>query len=378
MLYACTMVGVTIHRLQNDERFFNPYDYMCTIIAFDKAAHADDAAKARVGSAILAELRQNPKVEKAMISTEIYNTETYQWGSSMKFWIDGAGYADEDHAPHAMFRVVSSGYFDAEGVPILAGRDFTEEDDTNHPLVAAVTDVFAEKYFGTRDALGKQFRVWGANGPAYTVVAVVPDIYNSNARPGLISGFFIPFKTAPWSQIPLMIKAHGTPAEIETLVRDAVQKVDDRVITYKFMNMGEMRDYHGFAFLLKLVMTFFAAFAAGAAVMAGSGLFGIISISVQMRRRETGIRLALGASPRTAMLGLAAMGLRYVAYGMIVGVLLSQIIRHLLLGSLPLFYNGPLAYIIPLAILTGISAAAILLPAFRSAYSNPGDSLRDD
>jgi predicted permease len=370
------MVGLKIRALHTEEKFYDPNDYLCAIVSLDN--DSDENAHADTMLRLVRELESTPGIEKAGISTEVYNNSTMQWGAQTKVWIDGRAYENDDLVPQAMYRVVSPGYFKSLNVPILAGRDFTYEDDRNHQSVAAVTDTFARQEFGTTDVLGKGIRMWNGTGPLYTIVAVVPDLYNGRHDPRRLTGFFVPYASNSWSMVPVYVKGRGAPELYEKPLRAAIRKVCPHAVVTKLMNMGEMKDYHGWGLLLQLIFTFFTAFGVSALILAAAGLYGVISFSVNMRRLEMGIRLALGASPRRLAAEMARRGLAYVAVGMIVGAAVTFCLKVLLGNLHNQLFDGWQAYAFAYLAVAAISTAAVLIPALRGASVEPAAALRDE
>jgi predicted permease len=376
ILVGGLMVGMKIHELHHEEAYYDPFDYLCAIISIDE--NASEEERADLCMRLLRDLQSQPEIEAAGVSTEVFNNASMQWGCEDRVWIDGQVYESEDRIPRAMYRVVSPGYFHSLNVPILAGRDFTYEDDRKHPFVAAVTTEFALKHFGTLDVLGKGIRIWWDKGPLYTIVAVVPDLYNSKQSPGRLSGFFVPYQANPWNEIPVYIKGRAAPELYGKLLTDAVHRMHSSSAVVKMMNMGAMKDYHGWGFLLQLVFTFFMAFGISALILAASGLYGVISFSVNMRRVEMGIRLALGANPAGLAVHIARRGMLYVGVGLAAGVVLTVLMRVFFSGMMNQFYLGWEIY--PMAFLSMllISFAAVMIPASRGVVIEPADALREE
>jgi putative ABC transport system permease protein len=367
--------------LHDDEKYYNPDDYLSAQFLFDKTDHADKAQRVRTCMAILDGLRKNPEIEKVGLTTEVFGmaSNQAQWGSSVKACIEGPSYLNDNDIPSILLRVVSPGYFASINVPIISGREFSESDDANHQQVAAVTDVFARKYFGEGDAIGKRFRLWGRNGPLYTVVAVVPDIYNNRNEPDGKTGVFIPYGNIQWEGVLIYLKGRQSPMQYKQFLEDTIKSADSRLVIFRTESIRAVRDEHGWGILLKLIITYFSFFACGALVMVAGGLYGVISLSVNMRKPELGIRMALGADPFKLVGMFVAKGVVYVACGLFVGILGAIFLRYELVrvfdGRLS---DSWLSYVAALLLLLAVSAAAIFIPASKCAYIDPSKVLRDE
>lgn len=366
--------------LHDDETYFDPGDYLSAQFLFDASEHPDGKERARICMSILDELKANPEIEKVGITTEVYGKSGPQWGSGAKVCIDGVSYPSYNDLPDVLLRVVSPGYFASINVPIIRGREFEISDDAEHIQVAAVTDVFARRYFGgVEEAMGRYFRLWSQTGTPYRVIAVVPDIYNSNNTPDMKTGVFIPYTNIQWEGVVIYLKGKQSPMQYKKLLEDTIHKVDSRLVIFRTVSMRQMRDEQGWGILLKLVITYFSLFAFGALVMVAGGLYGVISLSIGLRRTELGIRLALGADPLRLVGLFVARGALYVAAGLFVGLLGTVLLRHELAG----IFDGRLtdswlAYAAVISLLLGVAAVAIGVPSSRSALVEPARVLRDE
>jgi predicted permease len=380
VLFGGAILYSKLAELHDDETYFDPGDYLSAQFLFDSSEHPDGRERARICMSILDELKASPEIEKVGITTEVYGKSGPQWGSGAKVCIEGTSYASYNDLPDVLLRVVSPGYFASINVPLLRGREFEVNDDLDHMQVAAVTDVFARKYFGGVDeAMGRYFRLWSQNGTLYRVIAVVPDIYNSNGAPDMKTGVFIPYTNIQWEGVVIYLKGQRSPMHYKKLLEDTIHKVDSRLVIFRTVSMRQMRDQQGWGVLLKFVITYFSLFAFGALVMVAGGLYGVISLSVGLRRTELGIRLALGADPWRLVGLFMVRGAVYVAAGLIVGLLGTVVLRHELAG----IFDGRLtdswlAYGVVLTVLLGVAAVAIGVPSSRSALVEPAQVLHDE
>ena len=220
--------------------------------------------------------------------------------------------------------------------------------------------------------------MWSKDGPVFTITAVVPDVYNPQGEKNMKTGVFFPYSLMTWSVIPVLIKGHGDPEQYETLLRDTIHKVNGEIVLPYCRSMGETRDYHGMCILLKMIFVFLGTCAVGALAMAVAGLFGIISFSVNLRRRETGIRLAVGASPVGLVLLMARRGLVCSVFGLLFGALGAWTLRGVMHSTMDNFYDGWYVYTIVFVSVLAVSLLAVIIPSVRSVRSEPAQILRDE
>ena len=251
---------------------------------------------------------------------------------------------DDAHNYNARMTAVSPGYAHMLGTPLLRGRMISESDTPAAPFVAVINQTLARKVFGTRDPLGKQIDLGGKDTgmiKPYTIVGVLGD-----QKDAAIGKPASPMLLLPYQQIPTTSLFY--PALLKTVVNMLVKTRGDvavapiaRAVFHEqapdyaldnFQTLSETVSQSDFTNRLGLYVT--AAFAALAALMVITGLYGVLAQLVGYRRREIGIRLALGA-PRASVLQMVLrQGAAMIAVGLVVGLVLSAISGRLLAGFL--------------------------------------------
>jgi predicted permease len=289
----------------------------------------------------------------------------------------------------ASWNRVSAGYFATVGTPLLRGREFSDRDRADSPLVALVTESFARKFFGDADPIGRRI---GQTVPEIEIVGVVADAKYQDGRRAPREMFFIPYlqETATSraraaamrvgidrSQYPqaIELQTRGSAAGLEGAVRRALAETDRRITVRSMVSMEEQvaRAFN----LDRLIARLTVAFGAVALLLACLGLYGVTAYSVARRTREIGVRMAIGASRRRVLVTILQSALVQVAAGVVIGLPITLIAGRLL-GARLFGVTGadPLAISLAVALL-GISAVgAALLPAARAASMDPVRALR--
>ena len=277
---------------------------------------------------------------------------------------------------------ITTGYFKTVGIPILQGRDFTEQDIRNAPGVVIVNESLARKFWPGTIPLGKRIRLRGhamdvESVPArsYEVVGVAKDVryHSPNGGPEPYV-YFYHEQFVTYFHLDLHVKTTGNPlAQIEP-IRKACAKVSSKFAILDPRMMGEQLDLYlseerAAAFI-------FGIFGPLALILAAIGLYGIISYSVTQRMYEFGIRMALGAQQKNILSLVLRDGMVSAVVGLAIGLpasmALSRLITARLHGLSPI---DPITYTAISVLCILVSIAAILLPA-RKAYSIPWDLLR--
>jgi putative ABC transport system permease protein len=280
--------------------------------------------------------------------------------------------------PAAGFLRVLPGYFEALGVPIVAGRDFEAGDDGRGERVTIVTEGLARRIWPGQDPIGRRLKVGPPAGePWLRVVGVVGDVAQSGLDAPPEYQTFEPLAQRPRAVMRFAVRTTGAPETLVGPVTAALRRLEPRVVVDQVATMDarigdSLRPR-------RLQATLVALFAVLAAVIAALGVYGVASWSVTQRRREIGVRSALGATPTEILRFAIAQGLRPAATGLAAGTLLAagfaSLLRGLLFGVQPL---EPAAHLASVLALGGIVVVASLAPALRALGVSPADVLRQE
>jgi putative ABC transport system permease protein len=278
---------------------------------------------------------------------------------------------------------VSPGFFATYGTPILAGRDFSAQDTLASPPVVLVNETFAKKYFKGASPIGRRVRndpSPGENPPWKEIVGVVRDAVYDSLRDAVPPTMYQSVAQAakPGPSITIAVRAaSGSPALLTRSVADALNRVDgDVTLTFK-----PYKDTVRAATVQERVVAMLSAFFGGLALLlAGLGLYGVMSYAVSRRRTEIGIRMALGAGPAGAVRLILLRVAVLVGLGVAAGAGLSLWAAKLLASS-SLIYGlkprDPVTLLTAALVLTAIGAIAGYLPARRASRIDPARVLRE-
>jgi predicted permease len=278
--------------------------------------------------------------------------------------------------PHMQF--VSTGYFATLGVPVLAGRDFTERDDKGAPQVAIVNQRFADRYFAGRNPIGRRIGMGGDPGTKLDIeiVGVVRDTRYESLREEIPYEVYQPYRQMDFVQgMSVYARATGDTAALFSAMRAAVQQVDANVPVYRVRTLEQQVDKSLMS--ERLLASLSGAFGALATLLAAIGLYGVMAYMVARRTREIGIRMALGAGGARVIWLVMREVLMLAAGGVGVGLLAAWVATRLI--STQLFGVQPTDALTMTAAALGIAAVAGLagyLPARRAVSIDPMRALR--
>lgn len=275
---------------------------------------------------------------------------------------------------------VSSSYFETVGIPVLLGRSFTttEQDlalDAQPGIVLSRT--VAERLFGDAGPVGRVVQVAGFTGTTQQVVRGVVDDIRSHPRAGPLPAAYLPIGSSSLSQSHVLVRSTLPLEEAERRIGQVVVNLDPGIPFFVAESLGDsVRRSIAEERLLARVT---AVFAALALLLAAIGLYGVVAWSVAQRRREIGIRMALGARAASVVRLVVGQSLRLGITGGIAGIAggyaLSRVLAHRMFGVTPV---DPVTYMLALVGFSAVALVASAVPASSAAAVDPVDTLRQE
>ena len=281
---------------------------------------------------------------------------------------------EKGHQPEAFVRVVSDGYFEAAGIPLRLGREFTKRDRASSQPVVVVNETLARTLWPGQNPVGQVITTDGGR----LVVGVVADVRHTALEQAGGSEMYLPMRqTADYAAMQLVVRTALPPNLLATGIRAALRPIDPNLPVREFVTFQNLVDraISPRRFLVVLL----SGFAAFALILASLGIYAVISFSVSQRVQEIGIRMALGASATGLQraivlrtLGLAALGL---ALGMAGSRALSSSLGSLLFG---ISTGDPRTFIEVGTLLVAVAAIAGYIPARKASRIDPMIALRSN
>jgi len=351
---------------------FHPEGAVSFSLSFPDVRYSDDARAAV--EAIDNRLRALPGVRAAGAATTLPLRGFSYSGDAT---VEGRG--GEDYERELRHDVITPGYFQVMGTPLIRGRFFNEFDTAKSPPVAIVNQTLARVYFRGADPIGRRLkygRPLDKDEPWVTVVGMVADARQDGLDAPVQPEAWTPVRQQPLSGIAFVLRGDADPAALIAAARREVRAVDKDLVLTEVTPMNDLlRDSAGNQ---RFRTTLLSAFAGSALLLAALGVYGVLAYSVAQRSREIGVRMALGAGTARLFGMVLGDGLRPVAVGAILGLagawLASGMIRSLLFGVAP---ADPATYTLTIAILSVVAVCACAIPATRAIRVDPVVSLRE-
>jgi putative ABC transport system permease protein len=331
----------------------------------------------------LRRISELPGVERAAVGTIVPWRDAGTFGPGFQFSVEGYAKANGEEDPRARFRTVSPGFFSALGVPIVAGRDFSDADRREAEPVVIVSESLARRMFGTRDAVNRRL-MWtdpvmkfiDVKTEPRRIIGIAKDVDDENVVPGPALSVYHPFeqeigggrvfvhaRTDPYALVPPITRIIRELAPDQPVEQPAT--LDDVRAEVLAPN--------------RLNALVFGGFAAVALTIAVVGVAGVLAFSVSARTREFGIRLAIGSAPRHLLTRVLGEGSMIAAFGVVAGAIGGVLLARLVGSYIPdVRIPGAVPILGAAVILVTAAMLASLMPAARASRVDVIKALRAD
>ncbi|MDQ2871021.1 MAG: ADOP family duplicated permease [Acidobacteriota bacterium] len=375
LLVGAGLLGGSYLRLSRTETGIASENVLSLSVAVSAGGQGDAGSQARFFRRAIERVKSLPGVRQAAAASTLPG----EGSMTLSFWPEGHPRLSRAQSPQAEIRGISPGFPETIGMPILAGRGFTEADREDSAPVIAVNRAFAAHYWPGADPIGKRIMTF-SDRRERTVVGVVGDVRRLDRGGAAAEGMFLPLAqdaSLPRRGVNLVLRTAGNAAAGAAEVERAIHELDPAVAVW---GARTMRDVLSRAVAKPRFRTVLVGlFAASALLLACAGLYGVISYGVARRRYEIGVRIALGATPSGVLRIFLARGFRLAAAGVVVGSLGALAAGRLLSGLLYGVHPAdPATYAGAAALLLVVSFAASLVPAMRAAGTDPLTALRSE
>ena len=391
LLVGAGLLLLSFHRLLQVNPGFVVDRVLTFHINFAEDKYQTDEQQILFYHALLEKVRALPGVQAASLASRPPLDEN---GWDMLFLIDGRPEPPPHLQPSLRVHLIAPDYFRVMGIPLLQGRDFTEQDNREHLRGASsgndwgaglnsiiIDEEFAKRYWPNQNPLGQRVRIpWGerAKQPIVTIVGVVGRIKENrlSEQGGMVQAYFPIFQQGLLN-MAVVVKTTGEPAALLATMRQQVSQLDPAQPIFGIYTMKEMRDHNVAPDRLNLGLL--GGFAVLALVLAVIGLYGLLSFTVTQRQREIGLRMALGAQRFDVLNLVVGQGMRLVLTGAFIGLLgsfaLTRVLTSVLFKVEP---ADPLTFVTVTLSLCVVALLACYIPARRATRIDPMVALRHE
>jgi predicted permease len=325
---------------------------------------------------LIERVRSLPGVKSAAVTTIVPLALNY---SSTSVYVEGQPPERGLNLPTAMTATLSPGYFETMGTPVVAGREFTEQDKNDTENVVIVNEAFVRRIISdaksASEAVGRRVSLNGVKGPFVRIVGVARDGKYFNIYEEPRSFIWDPLAQDYSTTGSLVVRTTANPEGVIPAARAAIRELDPNLPLFDVKTFDEHMRFA--LFPPRVAATVLGAFGLVALTLAAIGIYGVTSYSVSQRTREIGIRMALGAQLNDVLKLILGNGLKLMAIGVVLGLLgaflLTRALTSLLSG---VSATDPLTFVFVSLVLVLVALLATYLPARRATKVDPLKALR--
>lgn len=375
VLVSAGLLVNMLAQLQSVPLGFAPDNVFTMQISLPGSKYSDRQQRVDFFNRLLERLRAVPGVTE-VAAAEQPPASISTW--TMEVTLEEADAATTQTRSAAEAHAVTPRYFQTMGIPLLQGQDFAGLYRSDQALELIVSESFARRYWPNESAIGKRFRP-GSNNPFGTVVGIVGDVRTLNSSEDTAPAFYFPYGYIGMPGLVVMARTAGKPETFATAFRAEVGQIDSEQPVYNARTMTDIiaraTSQRRFQALLSSI------FATIALLLVAVGIYSVVTYTVRQRRREIGVRLAVGASRQKILTMVIVQGLRNVLLGLALGLAGSLVITRVI-GStvfgLTATATDVRIYIFSAVLLLAVAFIACYLPARRATRIDPWLALRNE
>jgi putative ABC transport system permease protein len=373
LLSGAGLLGSSLLRVLRVNPGFNPEHLLTLQVFLSPVRYPEGDSK---GAIVLHEMLERVRALPGVRSAGVVNALPITGGPSTEFVIEGRPAPQLGEESGADIRVADPGYFPAMGIPLLAGRSFTERDNAGSARVVLINETLARKFWPNESPLGQHITMkdWG---PPLTgeIVGVVGDVKGNGLDATVGPMLYWPYTQFGQIFNTMVVRSDDDPLRLAAAVKSRVWSVDKDQPVSRIQTMDQILSDS--VARRRLYVVLLGVFASVALLLAAAGIYGVVSYSVTQRTSEIGIRVALGAAPVDVLRLIIAQAAKLALTGEILGILLALGLTRLMASLL--FGIGaadPLTFVGVALLLSAVALAACYIPARRAMRVDPMVALR--
>jgi predicted permease len=373
LLTVAGLLGKTLLRLNNMDLGYNKAHLYTAFLRLPPASYPTPNHWVRFYEQVRAELSSTPRVRGVTFAPP------FPTGND-SFRLDTERAESTDHLSVVTDQVVGSEYFHVMGISMLRGRDFTDWDRETTAPVAIVNQAFVERYARQVNLLERHIKLGNDPTPWLTIIGIAKNVRipsGLNDMKFVVQPcVYVPLRQNPQNALSVFVRDNSGPAEATALIRRVVTSIDSSLAPPHAESVDDLlADFFAQARLRAWVLSGFAVIAL---VLAGIGIYGVVTEYVLRRTRDIGVRLALGAETASVIRLVLTQGMKLTLTGILIGVggaiALTRLISSLLYGTTP---DDPATLVVMSSILALVALTASYIPARRLSRFDPIRALRE-
>jgi putative ABC transport system permease protein len=375
LLMGAGLLVKSFWNLQNVRTGFNPDNLLTLRIDLPESRYREIPRQMQYRRAVLDELNSLPGVKAAMVSELPLSGDAL----THNFLVEGRPPIVPGEEPEVETRSIAGDYFRVMQIALLAGRDFTPQDKEDTQLVGVINKTLAQQFFPNEDPIGKRVR-WAREETInwVTIIGVVGDVKQFGLELPDDPTLYTPYAQSnrSWKRwMTLVVRGESNTPALAGAIKNRVWKIDPMIPATRVRMMSEVMDESVAAQRFNTLLL--GIFAGVALLLAGVGIYGVISYAVTQRTHEIGIRVALGAQPRDVIKLVVGQGMLLALIGVSIGLIAAFALTRLMASLLfAVSATDPITFAVITLLLASVALLACYLPARRATEVDPMVALR--
>jgi len=374
LLIGSGLLTRSFMRIMTVDPGFRAENVVTAQLSLPSNRYKDGAQRRNAVDTLLEKARAIPGAKHVGVTTYLPFSDS---NNASGILIEGRTLAPGELPPVPGWNTINSGYLQAMGIPLLAGRNFADNDGPDSQRVALVDQFMARKYWPNGDPIGSKLHQMESKDMV-TIVGVVGSVKTGDlAEQNPVGQVYFHYKQNPPENMHVVLRGETDKTPLTNALRGALAQVDPEVALFDTKSMPERLSTS----LLnrRAAMALCLIFAGLALLLAAVGIYGVLAYSVAQRTREIGIRMALGANGRDVLRMVLGQGAKVTGVGLVIGAvgafLLTRAMASMLFEVKP---HDPLVFLATGALLAAVALVASFIPSLRAVWIHPSEALRHD
>jgi macrolide transport system ATP-binding/permease protein len=325
---------------------------------------------------LYSQLRSLPGIQSFSLASSV---PISSFPGRQSVYVEGKHYSTDQRAPQILFNRINPDYFETMRIPLLVGREFSDSDNEEASSVAIINQTMASQLWPHQEPIGRRFSTVSESGPFTEVVGIARDSTYQTIAENPQPYVYLPIAQNYTSSLILQVRSSLPLENVTGLIQEQIRKLDPTMPIVDTRTMKDSLEGGTGFFIFRLGASLAGLIGVLGLILAVIGVYGVVSYAATHRRREIGIRMALGANQWQIVRLILNQGAKVVLAGVVAGLLLAwlltRLMAHLLIGIGP---SDPATYIAVVLLLSSISLLACCIPAWRAMKVDPMVALRSE
>jgi putative ABC transport system permease protein len=373
LLVGAGLLAKSLLRLLDTSPGFDPQNVLTLTLTLPQGKYSEPDALGAAFDRIIERIESLPGVRTVGTVDKL----PLQGGNTTRFFVEGDPIPPPGQEIEANVRVVDENYFNALGVPIVAGRSFAPQDNAKGPGIVIINKSAADRLFGGQNPIGRRLRYSSIQAAPDTIVGLVGDIRVTGLDEAIRPILYYAYRQNATAATNLVVRTNTDASAMAGQIRSELRSLEPEAAAFNIDTMSHLISDSPAAFMRRFPAMVIGLFATLALLLSSIGLYGVVSHSVRQQTQNIGVRMALGASGSDILKMVIREGLSLTLIGALFGTVAALGLMRLLQGLLfEVHANDGFTFATAAACVFGVALLACYVPARRATKVDPLIALR--